>query len=148
MSDVQPEKEMSDHEPLPYMGARIRKGLAKMAVSTYGELAALTRSEILATKYMGHTSLTKLRNVLASRDLYFRDDSNRQSRPMSERLKDIRRRVKLESRLFWPEEVDWLLGEVDRLEKECIRWQARAEAAEHNFHSTLDRLEKVGRKDV
>ncbi len=35
---------------------------------------------------------------------------------MSERLKDIRRRVKLESKLFWPEEVEWLLGEVDRLE--------------------------------
>ena len=67
---------------------------------------------------------------------------------MSERLKDIRRRVKLDSKLFWPEEVDWLLGEVDRLEKECIRWQARAEAAEHNFKTTLDRLEKVGRKDV
>ena len=67
---------------------------------------------------------------------------------MSERLKDIRRRVKLESKLFWPEEVTWLVGEVDRLEKECIRWQARAEAAEHNFHSTLERLEKGGRKDV
>jgi len=35
---------------------------------------------------------------------------------MSERLKDIRRRVQLESKLFWPEEVEWLLGEVDRLE--------------------------------
>ena len=64
---------------------------------------------------------------------------------MSERLKDIRRRVKLDSKLFWPEEVDWLLGEVNRLEKECIRWQARAEAAEHNFHSTLNRLMQVSR---
>ena len=67
---------------------------------------------------------------------------------MSERLKDIRRRVKLDSKLFWPEEVTWLLGEVDRLEKECIRWQARAEAAEHNFRSTLDLLASVGRGDV
>ena len=67
-----------DHEPLPDMGSRIRKGLANMAVSTYGELAALTRSEILATKYLGHISVATLRNVLASRDLYFRDDSNRQ----------------------------------------------------------------------
>ena len=66
---------------------------------------------------------------------------------MSERLKDIRRRVKLESKLFWPEEVDWLLGEVDRLEKECIRWQARAEAAEHNFKTTLDLLAKRGETD-
>ena len=67
---------------------------------------------------------------------------------MSERLKDIRRRVKLESKLFWPEEVKWLLDEVDRLEKECIRWQARAEAAEHNFKSTLELLAKRGRGDV
>jgi hypothetical protein len=35
---------------------------------------------------------------------------------MSERLEEIRRRVKSDSRLFWPEEVTWLLGEVDRLE--------------------------------
>ena len=64
---------------------------------------------------------------------------------MSERLKDIRRRVKLESKLFWPEEVTWLVGEVDRLERECIRWQARAEAAENNFKSTLEMLAKGGR---
>ncbi len=67
---------------------------------------------------------------------------------MSERLKDIRRRVKLESKLFWPEEVEWLLGEVDRLEGEGIRWQARADAAENNFKTTLDLLAKRGREDV
>jgi hypothetical protein len=42
-------------------------------------------------------------------------------------------------------DAEWLIDEVERLEKECIRWQARAEAAEHNFKSTLDLLAKAGR---
>ena len=62
-------------ELLPWMGARIRKGLMKLGVETYGKLAALTSSEVLATKFLGQTSLVRMRNVLATRGLCFRDES-------------------------------------------------------------------------
>ena len=64
-----------DPELLPWMGARIRKGLMKLGVETYGKLAALTSSEVLATKFLGQTSLVRMRNVLATRGLCFRDES-------------------------------------------------------------------------
>ena len=68
-------EENFDPELLPWMGARIRKGLMKLGVETYGKLAALTSSEVLATKFLGQTSLVRMRNVLATRGLCFRDES-------------------------------------------------------------------------
>lgn len=66
---------------------------------------------------------------------------------MSERLTEIKGQV-FRGRYMPLADDKWLIAEVERLEKECIRWQARAEAAEHNFKSTLDLLAKVGRGDV
>lgn len=68
-------EERLDPELLPWMGARIRKGLMRLGVETYGKLAALTSSEVLATKFLGQTSLVRMRNVLATRGLCFRDES-------------------------------------------------------------------------
>jgi len=76
LGDIKKFQENFDPEPLPWMGARIRKGLMKLGVETYGKLAALTSSEVLATKPgLGQTSLVRMRNVLATRGLCFRDES-------------------------------------------------------------------------
>lgn len=66
---------------------------------------------------------------------------------MSERLEEIKGQV-IRGRYMPLADDRWLVAEVERLDKECIRWQARAEAAEHNFKTTLDLLAKVGRGDV
>ena len=66
---------------------------------------------------------------------------------MSERLEVIKDQVCRGSYMALADDK-WLVAEVERLEKECIRWQARAEAAEHNFKSTLELLAKRGRGDV
>jgi len=110
-----------DPEPLPWMGARITKGMARLGLSTYGKLAALTTSEVLATKNMGQTSLTTLRNVLATRGLCFRDEATDHADKMHE----------AEARHYET------ISDRDR-------WKARAEAAEHNFHSTLDHIRSRG----
>ena len=59
---------------------------------------------------------------------------------MSERLKDIRRRVQLETKLLWPEEVPWLVGEVDRLLDEVARLKVML------MDAPIDEEHEMGRK--
>ena len=73
--DDTPEPEGAETQNLPYLGARVRQGLAKLGVITYKELASLTTSDVLACKNLGDHSLKRLRNVLASRGLSFLDES-------------------------------------------------------------------------
>mgnify|MGYP003645459672 CR=1 FL=1 len=121
LGDIKKFEENFDPEFLPWMGVRIRKGLKKLGVETYGKLAALTSSEILATKNMGQTSLVRLRNVLATHGLCFRDEATDYADKMREA--EARHHETISDR---------------------DRWKARAEAAEHNFRSTLDHLKDRG----
>jgi len=114
-------KDNFDPEPLPDMGVRIRKAMAKLGVTSHGQLAALTTTEVLVPKNIGQTSLQRLRNVLATRGLCFRDESTDHADKMHE----------AEARHY-------------ETTRDRDRWKARADAAEHNFHSTLDHIRSRG----
>jgi hypothetical protein len=121
LGDIAKFEENFDPELLPWIGARVRKGLMALGVETYGKLAALTSSEVLATKNMGQNSLMKLRNVLATRGLCFRDEAT-----------------------DYADKMHAAEGRHHEAISDRDRWKARAEAAEWNFHSTLDHIRDRG----